>query len=641
MRCYHCQSIIADGSKFCTVCGQMQGFDRRIIDAAIAGDNQALTELYNRTYNSVYHTVKFLVKDEDAALDIVQDSYLGAFRHLSQLQDAEKFGPWMKRIAHNRAVDYLRSSKTVLFSEMVSDDSDEMLDFADERPDNLPDVAMDRQETARLLKEMLDSLPEDQRACVTMFYYEQLSVKEIAQELEIPEATVKSRLKYGREKIETQVRALERKGTKLYGLAPIPFLLALLRCKTVYAAEIPARHVLQGILSGMAAGAGSSGATGAVGSAAAYSTAAGSGTMGTCGAGSVGAAGAAGIAGATGAAYTAGAGGVGLGVKIAAIVAAIALIGGGTAVWHGYTVRKAASETAQEASAQAPQTGGNGANAGNAGESVEIISTEQPAENPVPTPQESMPAAPATPLPTQAPATPAPTQPPVATQEPVSPEPTLGAHMGEDIYSEYLYVVGVYIDRLNTFEADPDGFLARYNEGYYDNLDNGINYYLFYEYFNYGGEICFAFNDLNLDGKPELVLGIRSTDQGYHTAEAYTFNGLGAKQLFRDYDLGAHSFFVVLLGDGTMKIQAVNIGISDTVTICRIADDRNGLEIIEEFTYDHGVGSGGAYHGSNGTVLSEGDFEMLYDSDTPPIYEDLEVYPVSEEGIAQYRNDHS
>ena len=58
MKCYHCQSNIPDGSKFCTYCGQAQGFDQRLINAAAAGDNQAITELYNKTYSSVYHTIR-------------------------------------------------------------------------------------------------------------------------------------------------------------------------------------------------------------------------------------------------------------------------------------------------------------------------------------------------------------------------------------------------------------------------------------------------------------------------------------------------------------------------------------------------------------------------------------------------------
>ncbi|MBR0373212.1 MAG: RNA polymerase sigma factor [Mogibacterium sp.] len=200
-----------------------------LVRAAAAGDQNALTELYNLTYNDVYSTAKFLVKDEDAALDILQDSYIKAFASMNALSDPSKFRPWIKRIAHNMAIDQLRRKKPVVFSSMTESEDDALPEFRDDHAENLPDVSLDQQETARLVREILDSLPDEQRTCITLYYYEQMSVREIAVELGIPEATVKSRLQYGRRKIEAAVRDLEKKGTKLYGLAPLPFFLLLLR----------------------------------------------------------------------------------------------------------------------------------------------------------------------------------------------------------------------------------------------------------------------------------------------------------------------------------------------------------------------------------------------------------------------------
>jgi len=123
------------------------------------------------------------------------------------------------------------------------------------------------------MREILDSLPADQRAVVSMFYYEQMSVKEIAEELGVSENTVKSRLNYGRKKIETQVKALEKKGTKLYSLAPLPFLLLLFKSQEAYAAEIPAASVLHSISAGMAAEAATAGSVSAAGKVAAKAAA--------------------------------------------------------------------------------------------------------------------------------------------------------------------------------------------------------------------------------------------------------------------------------------------------------------------------------------------------------------------------------
>lgn len=246
MRCFKCGAELLPGARFCTKCGEDQGFSEELIGRAKSGDQDAIAELYHRTYNNVYFTVKALIRSEDTILDIVQDSYVKGFQNLSQLQDPDKYRAWMKKIAHNRAVDYLRKTKPVIFSTMSSEE-DEMVEFEDDRTENLPELVIDQKETTRLIKEILDSLSEDQRLVVGMFYYERMSVKEIAETLQISENTVKSRLSYGRKKIEIQVKELEKRGTKLYSLAPLPFLLLLFKSLDVQAAEVPNGAVLQAI----------------------------------------------------------------------------------------------------------------------------------------------------------------------------------------------------------------------------------------------------------------------------------------------------------------------------------------------------------------------------------------------------------
>ena len=95
----------------------------------------------------------------------------------------------------------------------------------DVRSELNPEMAMDQQEAKRLVMEILDHLPEDQRVVIGMFYYEEMSVKDIAQTLGVSENTVKSRLSYGRKKIKEQVMDLEKRGTKLYSVAPFVFFL--------------------------------------------------------------------------------------------------------------------------------------------------------------------------------------------------------------------------------------------------------------------------------------------------------------------------------------------------------------------------------------------------------------------------------
>ena len=229
----------------------MREFTEELIRKAASGDQNAITTLYELTYSSVYKTVKSMISDEDAVLDIVQDSYIKGFQSLDQLDVPENFRAWMKRIATNKAKDHLKKKKPILFTDMASEDGEEV-DFLDERLDHYPELVMDRKETTRLMNEILGTLSEDQRLVIGMFYYEEMSVREIAEILGCSENTVKSRLNYGRKKVEVKVRELEKRGTKLYSLAPLPFLLSLFALEAS-AEEIPSGAVLEGITAQCAA----------------------------------------------------------------------------------------------------------------------------------------------------------------------------------------------------------------------------------------------------------------------------------------------------------------------------------------------------------------------------------------------------
>lgn len=229
MKCFKCEKEIQGQVKYCPRCGTYLGFSDELIQRAIQGDEAAQAELYNRTYSDVYFTILSITKDEDLIMDMVQDTYLTAFRKLEQLKDSDSFCAWLKRIAHNRTLNALRDRRVLHTATTISTETEIVLEIEDDRIESLPEASMDQKETSRLVREILDALPEDQRIVVGMYYYDQLSVSEIAEELECSENTVKSRLNYGRKKIQGKVLELEKKGTKLYNLAPLPFFIWLLR----------------------------------------------------------------------------------------------------------------------------------------------------------------------------------------------------------------------------------------------------------------------------------------------------------------------------------------------------------------------------------------------------------------------------
>lgn len=226
----------------------------QLVNKVKAGDPEAFGTLYELNYHAVYCAVKTLISDKDTAEDIIQDAFIKALQEINSLQDGRRFTPWVKQIAINRAKDWFKKKKPMLFTDLSNSDEegDEPIEytFRDERSDSIPEDVIDGKETQRLIQEILDTLPEDQRYVICMYYYNQMSAKDIAKMLEISESTVRSKLAYGRNKIGIKVKDLEKKGTKLYGLAPIPFLLFLFKNMDVHAQEIHPDMVLkQAILS--------------------------------------------------------------------------------------------------------------------------------------------------------------------------------------------------------------------------------------------------------------------------------------------------------------------------------------------------------------------------------------------------------
>ena len=200
-----------------------------LLNRAKAHDKEALTQLYNLSSQAVYRSVRGMVRDEDLALDIQQNTYLKAFSHLDQLRDAAVFIPWIRRIAVNEAKLELRKNKAVLFSDLHSDEDDAAEpELPDSSPEGSPELALDRKETARQMHEILDGLPDGQRMVVSMYYYEQIPIKDIAKMLDVSEGAVKTQLHCGRKKIESAVRKLEKRGVKLLGMSPVSYLVALM-----------------------------------------------------------------------------------------------------------------------------------------------------------------------------------------------------------------------------------------------------------------------------------------------------------------------------------------------------------------------------------------------------------------------------
>lgn len=125
----------------------------------------------------------------------------------------------------------LAKKRPLLFSDLAVDDEGEEFEYQIEDDDLevQPELSYTRQETKELVHELIDSLSEEQRLCILMFHIEGIPISEIARAMDCSENTVKSRLNYGRKNLRMKAEDLQKKGYKLYSVAPLPLFLMLLR----------------------------------------------------------------------------------------------------------------------------------------------------------------------------------------------------------------------------------------------------------------------------------------------------------------------------------------------------------------------------------------------------------------------------
>lgn len=200
-----------------------------LVKKAQGGDSTAMERLLTHAHTTVsYQCRKFMNTPEDAE-DMTQEVLLVVYQKLDTLADPAAFNGWVKRISATRCMNAVsRTHVELQFAE--DEDGNSFIDTIEELDNQkIPDAAMDDAETARMVVELIDALPESQRICTYLYYYDELSIKEIAELTAATENTVKSRLNYARKAIKEGVLDHEKKGVKLYGLSPLPFLLYYLR----------------------------------------------------------------------------------------------------------------------------------------------------------------------------------------------------------------------------------------------------------------------------------------------------------------------------------------------------------------------------------------------------------------------------
>lgn len=192
---------------------------KELVLSAKNGNKKAFDKLYKLTSNDVWFTCVSLLKDEENAKDIMQETYITAFLKLDTLKDEEKFCGWLTAIATNKSKNKLKGKVEYQIDDevlIVETETDELM---------LPEEYITKAEKRKVLLQIMeDTLSFNQYQTVLMFYFDEMSISEIAQGLEISEGTVKSRLNSSRAKMKTAIEDYENKsGDKLHGVVVVPF----------------------------------------------------------------------------------------------------------------------------------------------------------------------------------------------------------------------------------------------------------------------------------------------------------------------------------------------------------------------------------------------------------------------------------
>ena len=227
----------------------------RLVTAAQSGDGDAMNALFGEFYNDVYYFALKTVKDEDLAGDITQESFVEIINTIGDLKEPAAFVKWMKQITYHQCTRYFKKKKDVLVDE--DEEGNTVFDIvAEERAEFIPDEALDQKDFRKTILAMLDELSEEQRAATLLYYYDELSVKQIAEIQGVSEGTVKSRLNYARKSIKNSVEDYEKKNNvKLHSFAFLPFMFWLLKAAAEESAGAAAA-VAPGVAAGVSAATG-------------------------------------------------------------------------------------------------------------------------------------------------------------------------------------------------------------------------------------------------------------------------------------------------------------------------------------------------------------------------------------------------
>ena len=185
----------------------------KIIKQIQKGNKRAFDDFYKLTNQKAYFIALKITQNEHDAEDVLQESYMKAFEKINEADTSQSINSWFLKIVSNKSKDLLKSRNRFVFE---GDEEGIFEEIPEERVEFSPEENLDQEELRCEVMAAIDELTDEKRACIMLKYFGDMSVKEIAESIELPESTVKNRLHTARKDLKSR---FEKSGGILYGAA--------------------------------------------------------------------------------------------------------------------------------------------------------------------------------------------------------------------------------------------------------------------------------------------------------------------------------------------------------------------------------------------------------------------------------------
>lgn len=172
--------------------------DDYYIKKTLDGDSTSFGFLVNKYQNMVFTLAIKMLKHREESEEVSQDTFIKAYKSLSKFNGESKFSTWLYRVAYNTCLDRIKMNTKYNSNVEINDVTSNEIFQAENIFDSL-----ENKERSEIIQECMNKLPEDERAIIHLFYFKELSLKEIIDVVSISEGNLKVKLYRARKKLFT------------------------------------------------------------------------------------------------------------------------------------------------------------------------------------------------------------------------------------------------------------------------------------------------------------------------------------------------------------------------------------------------------------------------------------------------------